>query len=149
MRLQINEAQMDKVSRITPECAQQCSCSKSANGSTRVVKWTTAGGLLAALGVCAACCLLPFALLSLGIASAWAGMLDALTPYKWIFIGLTAALLGYGFYTAYWRPRRTCAAGPACEICGTSRSVRVGLWVATILAIGGIVFERVEPYLAR
>src|SRR5260221_497127 len=74
---------------------------------------------------------------------------DALATYKWIFIGLAGALLGYGFYAAYWRPRRTCAAGAACEVCGTGRSVRAGLWIATIVAIGAIVFEQVEPYLDR
>lgn len=140
---------MDNVSRIAPEVARQCSCGQSASGSKRVVKWTTAGGLLAAMGVCAACCLLPFALVSLGVAGAWVSTLDALAPYKWIFIGLTTALLGYGFYAAYWKPRRTCAAGAACEVCGTGRSVRIGLWVATTLAVSGIVFEYFEPLLVR
>jgi mercuric ion transport protein len=139
---------MENVSSTPSEGAGSCSCGKSANSSKLAVKWTTAGGLLAALGVCAACCLLPFALLSVGVAGAWVSTLDALAPYKWLFIGLTAALLGYGFYAAYWKPRRTCAAGAACEVCGTGRSVRVGLWIATILAVGGIVFEQVEPYLA-
>lgn len=104
--------------------------------------------MLAALGVCAACCLLPFALLGVGVAGAWVSALDALAPYKWIFIVLTA-LLGYGFYAAYWKPRRSCAAGTNCEVCGTGRSVRVGLWIATILAIGGIVFEYFEPLLVH
>jgi mercuric ion transport protein len=131
----------------TTDTTPKCGCSKSATGSRRAVKWTTAGGLLAALGVCAACCLLPFSLLSLGIAGAWVSTLEALAPYKWIFIGLTVALLGYGFYTVYWKSRSTCAAGPTCKVCGTSRSVRVGLWIATILAIGGIVFEQLERYL--
>lgn len=140
---------MDNVSSTASEGARQRSCSKSAKGSKRAIKWTTAGGLLAAFGVCAACCLLPFTLVSLGVAGAWVGALDALAPYKWIFIGLAAALLGYGFYAAYWKPQRACAAGPACEVCGTGRSARVALWIATILAIGGIVFEQVEPYLDR
>jgi mercuric ion transport protein len=139
---------MESVSSTATAGARSCSCGKSANSSKRAVKWTTAGGLLAALGVCAACCLLPFALLSAGVAGAWVSTLDALAPYKWVFIGLTAVLLGYGFYAAYWKPRRTCAAGAACEVCGTGRSVRVSLWIATILAVGGIVFEQVEPYLA-
>jgi mercuric ion transport protein len=138
---------MDQPGNVALEGIKQCACSNSGSGSKRIVKWTTAGGLLAALGVCAACCLLPFALLSVGVAGAWVSTLDALAPYKWIFIVLTVALLGYGFYLAYWKPRRTCAAGAACTTCGTSRSVRVGLWAATILALGGIVFEQVEPYL--
>lgn len=126
----------------------QCQCTKGGDKSNRVVKWTTFGGVLAALGVCAACCLLPFTLLSVGVAGAWVSALDSLAPYKWIFIGLTVALLAYGFYAAYWKPRRGCTAGPSCTVCRTSRPVRVALWIATILAIGGIVFEQIEPYLA-
>jgi mercuric ion transport protein len=139
---------MNNDSSPSADVAPSCGCSKSANRSQRVVKWTTAGGLLAALGICAACCLLPFTLLSVGIAGAWVSTLDALAPYKWIFIGLTVGLLGYGFYAVYWKSRRTCSAGPSCKVCGTSRSVRVGLWIATILAIGGIVFEQLERHLA-
>ena len=46
---------------------------------------------MTALGVCAAYCLLAFALLSVGVAGAWMSTLNALAPYKWIFIMLTAA----------------------------------------------------------
>jgi mercuric ion transport protein len=126
---------------------QRCRCTSGGSGCQRVVKWTTAGGMLAALGVCAACCLLPFALLSLGVAGAWVSGLDALASYKWLFIVATLGFLGYGFYSVYWKPRRQCAAGAACEGCGSSRATRVGLWIATVLAISGIVFEQVEPLL--
>jgi len=86
---------------------RQCGCDKT-SGSDRLIKWTAAGGLLAALGVCAACCLLPFALLSVGVAGTWVATLDRFAEYKWAFIGLR---------------------------------------VATLLAISGIVFERFEPML--
>ena len=126
----------------TPE--RPCSCSGAATGNNRLVKWTTVGGLFAALGVCAACCLLPFALICFGVAGAWVGTLDSLARYKWPFISVAAVLLGYGFYVVYWQ----CAAGADCRARATGRSVRVGLWVATVLAIGGIAFEQVEPLLA-
>ena len=138
---------MSNGTRTTTDVAPKCGCSRPTNRSKRIIGWTTAGGLLAALGVCAACCLLPFTLLSVGIAGAWVSTLDALAPYKWIFIGLTAGLLAYGFYAAYWKPRRACSAGASCEACGTSRPVRVGLWIATVLATGGILFEQLERYL--
>ncbi len=125
-----------------------CACAGSSDAGKRIARWTTAGGLLSALGICAACCLLPFVLLSLGIAGAWVSALDALAPYKWIFIALTAALLGYGFYVVYWKPKRTCAAESDCETCRSSRSVRVGLWIGTSRAGGGLLLEQVEPYLA-
>ena len=139
---------MNKTSPPAPAANRQCSCDSSAAGNNRLVKWTTAGGLFAALGVCAACCLLPFALISLGVAGAWAGALDSLARYKWPFIALAAVLLGYGFYVAYWRPKGQCAAGVDCTARATGRSVRVGLWIGTVLAIGGIAFEQVEPLLA-
>jgi mercuric ion transport protein len=125
--------------------ARSCSCGNQAGNHSRLVTWTTVGGTLAALGVCAACCLLPFVLLSIGVAGAWVSTLDALARYKWLFIVATTVLLGCGFYAAYWQPKRSCAAGASCEVCGSSRSVRVGLWAATILAISGVVFERLEP----
>jgi mercuric ion transport protein len=144
-----HEAKMTTQNVSAAANTAQCECMKSSGTDQRVARWTTAGGILSALGICTACCLLPFVLLSLGIAGAWVSALDALAPYKWIFIALTAALLGYGFYAVYWMPKRTCAAGAECKTCQSSRSVRIGLWVGTILAIGGIVFEQVEPYLVR
>lgn len=126
---------------------RQCSCTTSAVGTHRIVKWAAAGGVLAAIGVCAACCLLPFVLLSLGIAGAWVSGLDAFAVYKWPLLGLALVLLAYGFYAAYVKPKRICAAGVSCRVCGSSRTVRVGLWVATILTLGGILFEQIEPLL--
>jgi hypothetical protein len=65
---------------LAPHAARQCNCGRQGNGSKRVIKWTAAGGVLASLGVCAACCLLPFVLLSVGVAGAWVSALDALAP---------------------------------------------------------------------
>lgn len=127
--------------------AVPCECSTSSASETRWARWTTAGGILAALGICAACCLLPFILLSLGIAGAWVSALDSLARYKWIFIAATAALLGYGFYVVYRKRKHVCAAGPGCKTCRSNRRVRVALWIGTVLAVGGIVFEQIEPYV--
>ena len=138
---------MENPSPTIPESGSPCSCGTRTGRSLRIAKWTTAGGFLAALGLCAACCLLPFALLTAGIATAWAGTLEALAPYKWGFILATAALLAYGFYVAYRKPRTACAAGTACQSCGSSRSLKVGLWIVTGVAIAGLVFERIEPHL--
>jgi len=138
---------MDETSLTTAVTKRQCNCSRSKGGTNRVVKWAAAGGVLAALGVCAACCLLPFVLLSVGIAGAWVSGLDAFAAYKWPLISVAVGLLAYGFYVAYVKPRRVCAAGASCEAGGSSRSVQIGLWIATILTIGGIVFEHIEPML--
>ena len=125
-------------------CVQStCSCGKP--GQKATVKWTTAGGIFAALGVCAACCLLPFLLAAVGGAAVFISALDALASYKWYFISVTAALLGYGFYVVYWKPSR--ASAGTCSTCAPGVGVRVGLWAGVILAMGGMVFEYFEPML--
>ena len=126
--------------------SSSCGCTPSTD--KRLVKWTTAGGIFAALGICAACCLLPTILVGVGIAGAWVGTLDSLAPYKWIFVGLTVVLIGYGFYDVYWKAKSRCAVGPSCETCGAGRFVRMGLWAGTLLALGGIIYEHLEPLLA-
>lgn len=116
--------------------------------SVRVARWSSVVGVLTALGVCAACCLLPFLLISLGITSAWVGTLDQLASFKWYFVTATALLLGYGFYVAYFRPRPACAGGPTCRKCAPSRAMRVGLWLGLVLALAGLLFEQIEPFLS-
>ena len=76
-----------------------CQCASESEHAARTVRLTTAGGLLAALGLCASCCLLPFLLASLGVAGAWVGKLNAFAAYKWLFVALSAGMIGYGFYT--------------------------------------------------
>jgi mercuric ion transport protein len=142
----MREVSVDNSTIATSNDNQQCRCSKTVSGN-KVIKWTAAGGVIASLGVCAACCLLPFALLSVGVAGVWVTALDTLAPYKWVFIALTVALLGYGFHTVYFRPKSTCATDVNCDTRNSGWSVRVGLWIATILAIAGIIFERIEPML--
>ena len=124
-----------------------CTCAATAQRSKLIAKWTTAGGLLGALGLCAACCLLPFALVTAGVATAWAGTLEALTAYKWPLLAVTVAFLAYGFVVAYRKPRTSCAAGPSCQANNSNRGLKVGPWIVTVLAIAGIVFEQIEPHL--
>jgi mercuric ion transport protein len=115
--------------------------------TTRFARWTTAAGLISSFGVCAACCLLPFVLISLGVTSAWVGTLDRLAPFKWFFVIATMALLGYGFYAAYFSPKPACASGPECRTCAPSTWMRVGLWAGLLIAIGGLLFEQFESLL--
>jgi mercuric ion transport protein len=121
----------------TPRPGPQCNCASTTAVASRAVTWAAAAGILAALSVCAACCLLPFALLSVGVAGAWVSGLDAFAAYKWPLVGLAVLLLGYD------GGQRPCATG------GSGRAVRIGLWIATVLTIGGIVFEQIEPMLRQ
>jgi len=119
-----------------------CSCSSA----PRSARWTAAGSVIASFGICAACCLLPMTLIVLGVGGAWAGRLEALAPFKWYFVAATAVLLGFGFYSVYFRSSQ-CTAGPQCTVCRTGRGVKVLLWTATALAIAGLAFEQIEPLL--
>jgi mercuric ion transport protein len=112
-----------------------------------MAKWTTVGGVFAAIGVCASCCLLPLALAALGVGGAWVGGLKSFVPYKPIFVIIAAGLLAYGFYVVYWRRNKACMTGAACASCRPGRSARIGLWVATILAASSVLFDYLEPYL--
>lgn len=127
--------------------ATRCTCDPSAMRSRRLAKWTTAGGFLTALGICSACCLLPFILVTLGVATAWAGMLERLAAYKGSLIGITAASLAYGFFVAYRKPRASSSAEVLCQACSSNSSLKVSLWIVTGLVIAGLVFERIEPHL--
>lgn len=118
-----------------PPSTATASCGRA----TRTVKWTTVGGVLAALGVCAACCVLPFVLIGVGVGGAWVGSLEALVPYKPAFVVASAGLLAYGFYTVYLMPKPAC--GPSCTNCGSRRTVQLWLWGGSILAIASLVLE--------
>lgn len=119
-----------------------CNCSSAPKSAG----WTAAGSVVASLGICAACCLLPMILLVLGVGGAWAGRLEALSPFKWYFVAATAVLLGFGFYSVYFRSAR-CTAGPQCTTCKIGRGVKILLWTATLLAIASLIFEQIEPLL--
>src|SRR5271169_737014 len=100
-----------------------------------------AGGILAALGA-ASCCMVPFALFTLGISGAWIGNLTALEPYQPVFATLAATCLGYGFYLVYRKPKIACAEGSYCASPSSNRTAKVGLWAATVLVIIAVGFPR-------
>src|SRR5215469_275526 len=83
------------------------------SGASRGPTLLAAGGILAALGA-ASCCVVPFALFTLGISGAWISNLTALEPYQPIFAATTLGFLGYGFYAVYRKPRVACADGSYC-----------------------------------
>jgi mercuric ion transport protein len=104
------------------------------------------GSVLAAIGA-TSCCVIPFALVSLGIGGAWLGNLTALAPYQNYFIALTAIFLAGGFYLVYRRPKAACADGSYCARPRSHRITKVVLWSATALVIPGAGFPYVAPLL--
>ena len=108
----------------------------------------TAGGLLAAF-LASICCIGPvvFAALGVGVGATGflantAGVLKALLPYRPLFIGLTAVLLGVSFYVAYRRPM---VGGASCQACVSALGVRPNRWLLWIIA-GLAVALVLAPY---
>jgi mercuric ion transport protein len=111
-----------------------------ADSSTRKAGLASIGGILAALGA-ASCCVVPFALFTLGISN-----LTALEPYQPIFAAVTLGFLGYGYYAVYRKPRVACSEGSYCAKPSPGRIVRIGLWIATILIIIALGFPKLAPF---
>src|SRR5271154_551251 len=80
----------------------------------RAQKLVAAGGILAAVSA-SSCCIVPPLLFSLCVGGAWIGNLTRLEPYQPIFVAITFACLGYGYWLV-WRARQTaCAEDAACS----------------------------------
>jgi len=76
------------------------------------------------------CCAGPMILVSLGIGGAWVSRLTALTPYRWIFIGIAVAALVFAWRRIY-RPAAQCAPGEACAVPRTRRAYKAAFWIVT------------------
>src|SRR5258708_39974466 len=120
--------------------------SASASPRTVVERLTSIGALLGGIAA-SSCCVLPLLFVTLGVSGAWIGNLTALAPYQPYFLTLTVAVLGYGLYTIYWRPRQVCCDG-TCEKPLPSRAVKLGLWLAVILVAVSLIFPRIALLLA-
>src|SRR5713101_5669730 len=112
--------------------------------STRKAGLISLGGILGALGA-GACCVIPFALFTLGIGGAWVSNLTALEPYQPVFVAITLGFLGYGFYLVYRTPKVACAEGSYCAKPSSGRTARIGLWTATVLVVIALGFPKLAP----
>jgi mercuric ion transport protein len=105
-----------------------------------------AGSILAAIGA-ASCCVVPFALATVGISGAWIGNFTALAPYQPYFLGLAVFLLGAGFFAVYRKPRTVCAEGASCARPASHRAAKVALWTAAVLVVLAAAFPYAAPRL--
>lgn len=103
------------------------------------------GGIFGALAA-SSCCILPLVLFSLGISGAWIANFTALAPYKPYIAAATLALLGYGYYLVYVRPKQACVDG-SCARPLPNRVAKSGLWIATALVVAALAFDFVAPLL--
>lgn len=128
---------------MAPAAADVPTTERGQAGRQRLV---AVGGIFGALAA-SSCCIAPLILFSLGIGGAWIGNLTALAPFKPLFVAGTAALLGYGFYLIYWKPRWACVDGAACARPIPNRFVELALWIATVLVAADFAFDYVAPQL--
>jgi len=103
---------------------------KPSNAGTN---WSMGAGLGAAVAA-SACCTIPLALVSAGIGGAWIGSLTALAPYRWIFVTLAMAALGYAGDNE-WRVSRRSDCDCETAFSSTTRRSLLGVGALAVLAI--------------
>lgn len=101
-------------------------------------------GAVSALGA-SACCMLPLALVSIGLGGAWIAQLRELERFYPIFVGLAIAAFAYAFYRLYLRP--ACAPEAACPPI-TRRRQRIAFWATLVSAKALILFPIVYGHFA-
>jgi mercuric ion transport protein len=123
-----------------PETESAATAAAARHGAT----WLSVGGVVGAVAS-GACCVIPFALFTVGVSGAWLGRLTVLAPYQPVFITVTLLCLAAGVVLVHRAARASCADGVACARPGSLRLVRIALWVATILVAAALLF----PYAVR
>ena len=111
---------------------------------TIVQSLAACGGILMAFGA-SSCCVLPFALFSLGVGGAWVGNLTAMMIYRPFFIGFGLCFLAAGYWQVFKRP--VLSSG---EVCITPFSQRINQTVvilASLLMLIAIAWPYVFPFV--
>lgn len=114
-------------------------------GLQRNQRLAAAGGFLGALAA-SSCCFLPLVLFAVGVSGAWIGNLTRLAPYQPYFLTATLGFLGYGYWLVYQSSKIACAEGEACARPLPNRLVKMGLVVATILAVAALGVDLAAPF---
>lgn len=105
-----------------------------------------AAGFVSAFGA-STCCVLPLALVSVGIGGAWVAQLRALERFAPIFTGIAVAAFAYAFYRLYLR-REACAPAGECGVPAARRRQRIAFWTTLVGAKLLILFPVVYASLA-
>jgi mercuric ion transport protein len=103
-------------------------------------------GGLAAGALASSCCILPLALVSLGIGGVWVGKLTALAPYQPAFLAAAALLIGVGLWRAHRKPA-ACVPGSLCEKPAKTRATKTLLWIGALLAASAASVNLVPYFL--
>ena len=109
------------------------------------------GGWLAAASIAGAflassCCIVPLALVMVGVSGAWIGNLAALAPYKPWFVAATLIPLVLGFWHVYVKAKPVCADGSYCARPQSALVTKTALWLATVLVLFAATISYWAPY---
>lgn len=107
--------------------------------------WVAAGGVVGAI-LASACCVVPLLLVTLGVSGAWIANLTALEPYKPYVAAVTLALLGYGFWHVYFKPKPPCEDGFYCARPQSTRIAKIALWLGLVVVIIALTLNWWSPY---
>jgi mercuric ion transport protein len=116
-----------------------------APGSPGTAGVPLAGGVLAGIAA-SVCCVGPPVLVLAGLSGAWIGSLEALTPYRWIPIGIAAILFAWAGKGLFLVPR-VCAPGSACADPKTLRWQRIVFGLALGIVTVLVAFPWYAPWL--
>ncbi len=107
--------------------------------------WVAAAALIGA-GLASACCVVPLLFVTLGISGAWIANLTALEPYKPFVAAVTLALLGYGFWHVYFKPKPKCEDGSYCARPQSARTTKAVLWLGLAVVIFALTIDWWAPW---
>ena len=104
-----------------------------------------AGGVLGAV-LASSCCIGPLLLIMLGASGAWIGNLTALKAYQPVFVPVTLAFLGFGFWQVYGNSKRNCDDDSSCASPASDRLIKIVLWAATLLVAIALSTDLWAPF---
>lgn len=107
--------------------------------------WLATSALIGA-GLASACCVVPLLLVTLGISGAWIANLTALEPYKPYVAAVTLALLGFGFWHVYFKPKPPCEDGAYCARPQSARTTKAVLWFGLAIVILALTIDWWAPW---
>lgn len=119
---------------------------ETGTGQRQPADWLAAAALVGA-GLASACCVVPLVLVMLGISGAWIANLTTLEPYKPYVGTATLALLGYGFWHVYFKPKPACAEGSYCARPKSGRITKAVLWLGLAIVILALTIDWWAPWL--
>ncbi len=110
-----------------------------------MVQKSLLAGVVAGIGA-SACCVLPLALVGLGLGGAWLAYLTALEPLRPLFVGVALLFLGLAFRRLYGRAAE-CRLGEACTEPGVWRRQRLIFWCTALPLLALLGFPWYGPWL--